>query len=479
MKKNIITILLCVFSLTSLCAQDSDSRSKSNAFSSLMNFSGISVTVGGDFPMTGSFPASPSERIDQFLTRMILQVQNGLVVQGQPIGQLKNIPQRGIKLKRADGSELTIDLLRYRLSGDFSQNPYLKNDDVIIFPSVNWEKNFVSIYGAVNKQQKFQFVDGDKLSTILFLAQGFDPSYSKIESIEIRRMKNDGSIGEVLVVRPDEDAPLQRGDRIRVKADENSVSDYKVMVVGEVKFPGPVAVSKNSTSFADVLNRVGGLKPDASLEFATLLRGNSTLSVMKKEILLNNTQFDDKAYFEEISQFYQNQIIADMYETTRMSSLTNEDTIFFSVDNKLRFIKHSDYANLTDLTNPESEISKSPMYDGDILIIPKKPTTVYVFGQVARTGNIPWIENKGLDYYLSQAGGLGEEAKPDIYLIQGKSKQWIKISEKSHLIEPGDFIWVSKEIKRPFSYYLQLTSTVMGIVGSVATVALLVVQLGK
>ena len=35
---------------------------------SLLNFSGISVTIGGSFPLTGSFPALMTERADQFVT---------------------------------------------------------------------------------------------------------------------------------------------------------------------------------------------------------------------------------------------------------------------------------------------------------------------------------------------------------------------------------------------------------------------------
>ena len=476
-----ITIFLSFFFLfsVSLFSQDFSSKSSSSSLSPLMGYSGISVTIGGDFPLNGSFPASPTERVDQFVTRILLQVQSSLIQQEKSPNILNTIPQRGIKIKRSDGSSLTIDLLKYRLTGDFNLNPYLKNDDVIIFPSVNWEKNFVSIYGSINKPQKFQFVDGDKLSDILFLAQGVDPSFEKIENIEIRRMTSSGEIGEVITLKSGEEALLKRGDRIRINSGENLISDYKVMVIGEVKYPGLVDISKNSTTFNDAIKRVGGLKEDASLDYATLLRGNSTASVLRKELVLNSNQMENPTYWEEISQFNQYQSIADLYEISRMSSLTNEDTLFFNIDNKLRFYRQSDFANLADLANPESDISKSLMQDGDILIIPKKPTSVYVFGQVGKTGNVPWEKGKGLSYYLEQAGGIGEEAKEEIYLIQGKSKEWIKISEKSHEIVPGDLIWVSKKIKRPFSYYLQQTSLVMGIIGSVATVALLVVQLGK
>ncbi len=465
---------------TTIFSQDFTSKSSSSSsLSSLMSFSGISVTIGGDFPLNGSFPASPTERVDQFVTRIMLQIQSSLIQQEKSPNILNTIPQRGIKIKRADSSILTIDLLKYHLTGDFNLNPYLKNDDVIIFPSLNLEKNFISIYGSVNKPQKFQFVDGDKLSDILFLAQGFDQSYDKIENIEIRRMTSSGEIAELITLKSGEDALLKRGDRIRINSAENLISDYKVMIIGEVKFPGLVAISKNSTTFNDAIKRVGGLKEEASLDYTTLLRSNSTASVLRKELVLNGNQMDNPNYWEEINQFNQYQSVADLYEISRMSSLTNEDTLFFNIDNKLRFFRQSDFANLADLSNPESDISKSFMQDGDILIIPKRPTNVYVFGQVGKTGNIPWEPGKELNYYLEQAGGIGEEAKEDIYLIQGKSKEWIKISEKPREIEPGDLIWVSKKIKRPFSYYLQQTSLVMGIFGSVATVALLVVQLGK
>ena len=43
---------------------------------------------------------------------------------------------RGLILKNANGEEIIIDLAKFRVNGDFINNPYLKNDDVIIFPAV-------------------------------------------------------------------------------------------------------------------------------------------------------------------------------------------------------------------------------------------------------------------------------------------------------------------------------------------------------
>ena len=457
-------------------SQDFSSKTSSGtSLSSLLAFSGISVTVGGNFPINGSFSASPSERVDQFVTRLILQISE----QTKNVTLMNAFPLRDIRLKRTDGSEIKIDLLRYRNSGDLSLNPYLKNDDFILFPTVNVDKNFITIYGAVNEIQKIQFVDGDKLSDALFFAHGIDKSYDKINSIEIRRMKSDGDLDQVIIVKDKEDILLQRGDRIRINADENSKSDYKAYVFGEVKSPGIVAITKNSTTFKSLLERVGGLNSDASLGYAALLRGNSTINILKKSIYKNEIQstgFDSR---EELEEFYKSRVLADLYEMTRMSSLTNEDTLSFAIDNKLRFINQNDFANLIDLSDPNSDLSNSIVNDGDILIIPKKPTNVYVFGQVGKTGNIPFKQGADYKYYINLASGIGEEAKDDVYLIKGKTRHWIKVSENNQEIEPGDFIWIPKNIKYSWNYYLQVTASIMGIVGTVATVALLVVQLGK
>ena len=41
------------------------------------------------------------------------------------------------------------------LNGDFTNNPYLKNDDVIIFPQPDLEHNSFTVSGAVNNPGKF------------------------------------------------------------------------------------------------------------------------------------------------------------------------------------------------------------------------------------------------------------------------------------------------------------------------------------
>ena len=61
--KNIVLVWLLIVTVVY-------SQSTTKDQQSLLNFSGISVTIGGSFPLTGSFPALMTERVDQFVTRI-------------------------------------------------------------------------------------------------------------------------------------------------------------------------------------------------------------------------------------------------------------------------------------------------------------------------------------------------------------------------------------------------------------------------
>jgi len=147
----------------------------------LMNIGAISVTIGGSFPINGTYPAFITERVDAFVSRMYAQaVDLTMGVTSDPDiyrklkEELDNFAMRGINLKRASGEVLPIDLQRFRLTGDFKYNPYLKNDDVIIFPPFDLTRNFFSVWGVVNSPGTFQYIEGDNLGDALELVNGIN-----------------------------------------------------------------------------------------------------------------------------------------------------------------------------------------------------------------------------------------------------------------------------------------------------------------
>ena len=145
MKTKIVTYLLFCIYLTAY-PQNLQNKNLSN---DLLNMTTISVTIGGSFPVNGTFPALMTERVDEFITRMYaeavdltLKVTTDPEIYRKLKEELANFALRGIKLKRSSGEELTIDLQKFRLNGDFVNNPYLKNDDILIFPTYDISRNF-------------------------------------------------------------------------------------------------------------------------------------------------------------------------------------------------------------------------------------------------------------------------------------------------------------------------------------------------
>ncbi|WP_337871781.1 SLBB domain-containing protein [Ignavibacterium sp.] len=475
MKNYILAFFVASFSL--LIAQTTD-RTQS---SSMVVASTISVTIGGQFPITGTFPASVTERVDQFVSRMYNQsVERSLrTATDQTMleklkKELSDYSLRGIILKRANGDEIILDLAKFRIDGDFKNNPYLKNDDVIIFPPNDIERNFVSITGAVNSPGKFLFVEGDKLKDLIELARGINKAYENVTKAKIYRLSYDGENSQIIEVGINDEFLLKRGDQIVVLADETQRKEFFALVLGEVIQPGYVPVTKNSTKLGEVIRQTKGFTDNASLIRARLFRGNSVTTLLEKqygikidEKLLNN----DRELVDRIVNYEQ----AMMF---RMSNLVEEDQYYFQAENQYRVLNEGSAIDFSKISDENSEIYNFIVYPGDVIIIPPKRNTVYVFGQVSNPGHVKFVEGKDYLFYIEQTGGLGEYAEDEIMVIKGGSRNWIP-AERNIEIEEGDYIFVPKERIKSFRTLTMELSGYFSIIGSIATVILLIVQLGK
>ena len=448
MKKTLVLTLCLIFTLIA--------QEKQNQQQSMIQFP-ISVTIGGKFIVNGSFPASMTERVDQFVTRIYnLAKENSLSI-AQDLATVneinKNLEEeyaiRGLTLKNVNGEERKIDLAKFRVNGDFINNPYLKNDDIIIFPAVDLERNFIRIIGAVNNPGKFMFVEGDKLSDAIELAQGLNKSYDNINKIIIYRLNFGGSEQDSIIIGINEDIPLMRGDRIVVAAEENKRQDYKVNVIGEVLHPGFIPITNNKTTIKDVIQMAGGFTSQADLYRSEIIRGANA--------------FESLIFTEQ----------SEKLQMARMSTLIENDSLYFQIDEKLRFLRGNGLVDFTKLSNDEFDDGKFIVQNYDVIYIPAKINLVYVYGQVNKAGYINYSPDKNYDYYLNKAGGIGETAL-DIYIIKGQSRSWVSAEDYPNTpIEPGDYIWVSKQTPRTFWYHVEQAARITAIIGSVATVLLL------
>jgi protein involved in polysaccharide export with SLBB domain len=124
-----------------------------------------------------------------------------------------------------------------------------------------------------------------------------------------------------------------------------------VEVRGWVERPGSYGLRFSGERFSSLFERVGGLRPDAYLEGALLIRGDS---------LAGRIQIDFKKALAEKGSY-------------------------------------------DDL----------PLRGGDVIVIPMRPATVGVKGRVNSPRNIVWREGKTWKWYIQQAGGYSDSADED------------------------------------------------------------------
>lgn len=478
-KMNIKYILISLMVISiNLNSQILDDNLKTN---SLLGAATISVTIGGNFPINGTFPALITERVDEFITRMYaeaveltLRANTDPEVYRKLKAELESFALRGITLKRASGEKYKIDLQKFRLNGDFNNNPYLKNDDVIIFPTYDIGRNFFSIFGAVNKPGTYFYVEGDKLSDALELADGLSPSYSGVDTVEISRLSYDGHSEFKIRIGVNDDFQIQRGDRLRVLAEETQKRNFTVSVLGEVNMPGTIPITKNSTTLYEVIKYCGGFTPKASLRRARVYSKNSLAILLEQQYnikLIDQPDLEDPKFRNTIL----NLELALMY---RMSNIITEDTNYFNLENQLRVLTEGSSLDFGKIADSTSDIAKYKVQNGDIIIIPPVQNSVYIFGQVLRPGHVTFIEGKDFNYYVNEASGLGELAEEEeIMVIKGGSRAWISPIREEVIIEEGDYIYVPKQNLRSFRSYILEYSVYVSLLASIAAILLSIVTI--
>ncbi|MGB5848246.1 MAG: SLBB domain-containing protein [Ignavibacteriaceae bacterium] len=476
-------ILIIIFLLIATAFANSQVLDNLQNNTNLLSTATISVTIGGNFPATGSFPAHISERVDQFVTRLYLEARERSVRTSNEPQIIRKVEEklndyslRGIILKRSTGEEISVDLQRFRITGDFNYNPYLKNDDVLIFPANDVSRNFFTISGAVNNPGLFFFVEGDSLDDALELAMGVNIAFDDVNKVLINRLSYDGETLLIDTVEINSKIKLKRGDQIKVLAPETQRKNFYVMVLGEVRNPGSFPITKNNTKLYDVLQTAGGFTKEASLTRAKLYTGNSLAVFLEKQYGID---LDDQPDLENVN--LRNTIVnLETMLMYRMSNVYPEDSAYFFLENQLRVLTEGSSLDFTKIDDPESDISNYIVKSGDVIVVPAIRKSIYVFGQVAKPGYVLLAEGKDFSYYISEAGGTGDLAEEDeIMVIKGGSRYWISPYEQNIILEEGDYIYVPKVKLRSFRSYAAEYAIYIGTLASIATVILLVITAFK
>ncbi len=361
--------------------------------------------------------------------------------------------QRYITVAHTDGTVERLDMVRYNATHDPAASPLLRESDVIHVPFRDAANGSIGVYGAVQAPGDFEYVKGDSVSSAIKYAFGLSPNADP-HHVEVGRMSADGGavLGTVcdldaIMAHREPDIALERNDRIIVRAKQDTRSAAVVAVRGEVGQPGTYSIVDGKTTLTEVIKAAGGV---------------STTGFPSGGVILRHGHFENMSTGtpEEIAQ------------STRMENLGVSDTGNLRRQFSLRIpAVNVDMERALVKGEKDADVA---MQDGDEIVIPQRPSTVFVSGFVNYAGYVPYQPGARLSYYIARAGGYAAGAQSGkTTVIKMRLKTWMDPSDTE--IEPGDEIFVPKESDYSEEYQLQKLTTIVAMVGAaIAAVSLYV-----
>ncbi|HSO89438.1 MAG TPA: SLBB domain-containing protein [Draconibacterium sp.] len=196
-------------------------------------------------------------------------VFNGLYLSGGPnsIGSFRNI-----KIIRNDKVYKTIDIYKFLVNADPSENILLKDDDIIFIPAA--EKR-VEVNGEFKRNGIFELKEGEMLSDLIRFAGGFTEN-SYLSKTQIYRKTQQGfQISDVAFTQL-ASTSLINGDEIRNKQ-ILSTFENRVTISGAVFRPGEYEWHQGLTLY-ELIMKADSILPDAFQNRGIITRYNPDLT---------------------------------------------------------------------------------------------------------------------------------------------------------------------------------------------------------
>ena len=249
---------------------------------------------------------------------------------------------------------------------------------------------------------------------------------------------------------------LQPGDVVTVFAigDIKQQTDKKtkyVRVEGELVTPG-IYRAEPGESLRQMLARVGGLSPNAYLFGAELVR-ESTRAQQQKNLIDVVDRLEKEMQGSAISRG------RNVIDATESATLKGEMDAQQAMIARLRQVKATGRIALglpAAETVGVKDLPDLVLEDGDLFVVPAKPSTVNVVGSVYGQSAYLYAPGKRVADYLGQAGGLSRSANSaDVYVLRAdgsvisqRQSGWFLGQLNSKQLMPGDTIVVPEDFER-------------------------------
>jgi protein involved in polysaccharide export with SLBB domain len=260
-------------------------------------------------------------------------------------------------------------------------------------------------------------------------------------------------LGKAMAGEEKDNLLLEDEDQLFIRKIPDEAGKTRVVVSGEVRFPGAYVV-REGEHLSSLIARAGGFTPDAYLQAAMFTR----VSTQKRQQEAIDKLIEDLEL--EVAQKAQEATGAlDKEDVEANKQVLSARRSLIAQLKKAR-AKGRVIIRLAEADKLEGTSADIPLEDGDRLEVPKKTNVVNVVGRVYNpTGVVYDPENDQVGHYLSLVGGPTESADRDhIFLFRANGSVvtrdnvqsgFFVFGEKglmSAKVEPGDSIVVPEKL---------------------------------
>ena len=335
----------------------------------------------------------------------------------------------------------------------------LKRNDELYIPSIHdlQALGTLTVFGEVARPGSFPFAENTTLEDIIIQAGGLLESASSVRVDISRRIKDSkgteasNTIGEMhtfalkdgFVIDGEPGFILKPYDQIFVRKSPAYQTQINVRVSGEVLYEGTYALTQKTERISSLVKKAGGVTPYAYIKGAKISRKINAEERGRMQTVLDMARSSDEK------------------DSIDVSKLELGNIYYVGIDLEAA------------LKNPGSD-ADIVLREGDQLVIPEYNNTVRISGEVMYPNTVSYVKDKGLQYYIEQAGDYGQRAKKKrayIIYMNGQVKKASKY--KNNLIEPGCEIIVPTKEENRFSLQnmLSIATTSASLATMIASIA--------
>jgi polysaccharide biosynthesis/export protein len=358
-----------------------------------------------------------------YLTGQVRQpgpmMASGALRVGDVVGRaqlLGDASRRRIELRHTDGTREPCDLDLFLLTGDASQNPWVRDGDIIQVPTAT---EFVWAQGALARPGRFEAGVHDSLLDLLHLAGDPLPA-AQVERALLVRFRDpfvpDSAWVDLREVYSRvNNPPVVDGERLYVYYLPEYHLLHEAAIMGEVQRPGVYPIREGRERISHLVTAAGGFRPTADL---------SAIRVHRRSPAANDKDLD----LDRMLRLSRKDLTATEYEVMR--------TKLASMGESFRV----DWSRLTADANLDLML-----LDGDSVFVERLVPSIRVDGQVHRPGMLSYATGRGVRDYVKEAGGFTNRAWTGKVRVTRAVTGQTMLARDVSTLDPGDFIWVPEK----------------------------------